>query len=322
MTAAHFSVGTFVHGRGDPFPGIVVNGRVHDTRTALPGAPTTMELLADWDASMDALRALADAAANDGHPVGDLRVLAPVQPPGQIFGAGANYREHVIQITVAHRLGATDASEAELREQAARELDERAAHGEPYVWVGVPSAISGPFDDVILPEVGESHDWELELGVIIGKVTRGVGVEEALDSVAGYTICNDLTTRSLVGRPDIPMMGTDWMRAKNQPTFYPTGPYLVPARFVPDPLNLDITLRLNGETMQKGVTGDMIFGPAALISYISRHVTLRPGDMIITGSPPGNGSHYGRFLQPGDVMDCEISGLGAQRTVCRAASAM
>jgi 2-keto-4-pentenoate hydratase/2-oxohepta-3-ene-1,7-dioic acid hydratase in catechol pathway len=246
--------------------------------------------------------------------------LVPVQPPGQIFGAGANYREHVIQITVAHRLGAADASEEELRKQAAREIDERAAHGEPYVWVGVPSAISGPYDDVILPDVGENHDWELELGVIIGKVTRAVSAEEALDSVAGYTICNDLTTRSLVGRADIPMMGTDWMRAKNQPTFYPTGPYLVPARFVPDPLDLDIRLRLNGKTMQKGATSDMIFGPAALISYISRHVTLQPGDMIITGSPSENGSHYGRFLQPGDVMDCEISGLGAQRTVCRAAS--
>lgn len=317
MTAARFSVGTFADQQEHPYPGIVVDGRVYDTRTAMPNAATTMALLADWDASMEALQALAEAAAGDGRPVGELRVLAPVQPPGQIFGAGANYREHVIQITVAHRLGATGASEEELREQAAREMDERAAHGEPYVWVGVPSAISGPYDDVILPDVGDNHDWELELGVIIGRVTRGVSTEEALDAVAGYTICNDLTTRSLVGRADIPMMGTDWMRAKNQPTFYPTGPYLVPARFVPDPLDLDITLRLNGETMQKGATSDMIFGPAALISYISRHVTLQPGDMIITGSPAGNGSHYGRFLQPGDVMDCEISGLGAQHTVCR-----
>ncbi|MFC8360053.1 fumarylacetoacetate hydrolase family protein [Streptomyces griseorubiginosus] len=113
------------------------------------------------------------------------------------------------------------------------------------------------------------------------------------------------------------MMGADWLRAKNQPTFFPTGPYLVPARFVPDPLNLDITLRLNGETMQKGSTGDMIFTPAALISYLSRPVILHPGDMIITGSPAGNGSHYGRFLQPGDVMDCEITGLGTQRNHCR-----
>ncbi|MEU1268262.1 fumarylacetoacetate hydrolase family protein [Streptomyces sp. NPDC005799] len=320
MTATPFSVGTFADGTAVPFPGIVVDDRVYDTRAVLPAAATTAALLADWDTALDALQTLADSVSGDGRPVGELRVMAPVQPPGQIFGAGANYREHVIQITVAHRLGAADATEEELREQAARELDERAAHGEPYVWVGVPSAISGPYDDVILPAVGDHHDWELELGVVIGRETRNVTVEEALDSVAGYTICNDLTTRTLVPRTDIPMMGTDWMRAKNHPTFYPTGPYLVPARFVPDPAALDITLRLNGETMQKGSTSDMIFGVAALISYVSRMVTLQPGDMIITGSPAGNGSHYGRFLRPGDVMDAEITGLGVQRTVCRAAT--
>ena len=104
-----------------------------------------------------------------------------------------------------------------------------------------------------------------------------MSVADALDSVAGYTICNDLTTRSLVPRTDIPMMGTDWLRAKNFPTFYPTGPWLVPARFVPDPLDLGIRLSLNGTTMQKSNTGDMIFGPAQLISYISRYATLQPG---------------------------------------------
>lgn len=312
-----FALGTFAEQDGRPFPGIVVDGKVHDTRTALPKARDTGEILADWDASLDALQSLADSAPADGTPVTDLRVLPPVQGAGQLYAAGANYREHVIQITVAHRLGAAGADEEELRAQAAREIDERAAHGEPYVWVGATSAISGAHDDVILPNVGENHDWELELGIIIGRTVRNVSPEDAMGAVAGYTICNDLTTRSLVSRPDIPMMGTDWMRAKNQPTFFPTGPYLVPARFVADPLDLDITLRLNGEIMQKGSTGDMIFGPAQLIAYISRHVTLGPGDMIITGSPAGNGSHHGRFLRPGDVMDCEITGLGAQRTVCR-----
>lgn len=317
MSQTPFSLGTFADGQSGPFPGIVVNDRVYDTRTVLPAATTTSDLLADWDASLEALQSLADAPEGDGRPVGELTVLAPVQPPGQIFGAGANYREHVIQITVAHRLGTADATEEELREQAAREMDERAAHGEPYVWVGVPSAISGPYDDVVLPALGENHDWELELGVVIGREAREVSRDEALDHVAGYTVCNDLTTRSLVSRPDIPMMGTDWMRAKNQPTFYPTGPYLVPARFVPDPQDLDITLRLNGRVMQKGNTNDMIFGAAALISYISHRVTLHPGDMIITGSPQGNGSHYGRFLRAGDVMESEITGLGTQRNLVR-----
>lgn len=317
MSRTSFALGTFSDGPSKPFPGIVVAGRVYDTRAAVPAAASTSQLLADWETTLEKLQSLADAPVGEGRPVGELTVLAPVQPPGQILAAGANYREHVIEITVAHRLGKADAAEEELREQAAREMDERAAHGEPYVWVGVPSAISGAYDDVILPSLGENHDWELELGVIIGREAREVGREEALDHVAGYTICNDLTTRSLVPRPEIPMMGTDWMRAKNQPGFYPTGPHLVPARFVPDPQNLDITLRLNGELMQKGNTSDMIFGVAALISYISHRVVLRPGDMVITGSPQGNGSHYGRFLRAGDVMESEIIGLGTQRTVCR-----
>ncbi|MFI0821976.1 fumarylacetoacetate hydrolase family protein [Streptomyces sp. NPDC021098] len=317
MSNTPFSLGTFAGESGSPFPGIVVDGRVYNTRTALPEAAGTRDLLADWNASLEALQALADEPQGMGLPVGDLRVLPPVQPPGQIIAAGANYREHVIQITVAHRLGKADATEDELREQAAREIDERRANGEPYVWIGAPSAINGPYDHLVLPSLGENHDWELELGVIIGHEARDVSREEAMSVVAGYTICNDLTTRSLVPRPDIPMMGTDWMRSKNQPGFYPTGPYVVPARFVPDPHDLDITLRLNGEVMQKGNTGDMIFDIPALISYASHRMVLQPGDMLITGSPQGNGSHYGRFLRPGDVMECEITGLGTQRTLCK-----
>ncbi|MGP4051787.1 fumarylacetoacetate hydrolase family protein [Streptomyces sp. 2A115] len=317
MSSTPFSLGTFAEASGSPFPGIVLDDKVYGTRAVLPEAATTRDLLADWEAALDALQGLADAPVGPGLPLGDLRVLAPVQLPGQIIAAGANYREHVIQITVAHRLGKADATEEELREQAAREIDERRANGEPYVWIGVPSAISGPYDDIVLPSIGENHDWELELGVIIGREAREVSPAEALDYVAGYTICNDLTTRSLVPRPEIPMMGTDWMRSKNQPGFYPTGPYVVPSRFVADPHDLDITLRLNGKVMQKGNTGDMVFDIPALISYVSHRLVLQPGDMLITGSPEGNGSHYGRFLRAGDVMDSEISGLGSQRNVCR-----
>lgn len=313
-----FKLGTFDAGHG-PFPGLVIDDTVHDTRDVLPH-PTSRALLDNWAATLPALESSAAAPSSAGQPLANLRVLPPVTPPGQIFAAGANYREHVVQMAVAHKLGAPGATEEELAEQAARDIDERQARGEPYVWCGVPSAVTGAYDDVVLPAVGTDHDWEVELGVVIGRRASNVPVAEALDYVAGYTICNDLTTRSLVPRDDIPMMGTDWMRAKNFPTFFPTGPWLVPASFVPDPLNLGITLRLNGTTMQKSNSGDMIFGPAQLISYISRHAILQPGDMVLTGSPPGNGSHWGRYLQPGDVMECEIDGLGVQRTRCVGAS--
>lgn len=315
MVNSPFALGTFARAEG-PFPGVVVDATVYDTRTVLPGHLSTAALLADWDAVLPRLAALAAAPTDPGVPVDELRVLPPVTPPGQIYGAGANYREHVIQMAVAHGLGRAGATAEELAADAAREIDERKATGTPYVWTGVPSAISGAYDDVVLPALGTDHDWELELAVVIGRNARHVTAAGALDHVAGYTICNDLTTRSLVGRTDMPMMGTDWLRSKNAPTFYPTGPWLVPAAFVPDPMDLEIRLRLNGEMMQKGNTADMVFGPAELISYLSGLVTLQPGDMVITGSPPGNGSHYGRFLKPSDVMECEIDGLGAQRTVC------
>ena len=315
-----FSIGMFSDG-SSTFPGLVIDDAVYDISTVLPGMVDTAALLKSWQGNLDELTRFAEdgsrRAGSASVPLADLRTLPPVSSMGQLVAAGANYREHVIEITVAHRLGDPDATEGELREQAAREVDERARTGDPYVWVGAASAVCGAYDDVILPNVGSDHDWELELGVIMGSDAYRVSEEDAMDCVAGYTICNDLTTRSLVPRKDIPMMGTDWMRSKNHPTFFPTGPYLVPARFVPDPHNLEISLALNGKVMQKGHTGDMIFNIPRLISYISSLIALSPGDMIITGSPQGNGSHWGRFLRDGDVMESTITGLGTQRNAVR-----
>jgi 2-keto-4-pentenoate hydratase/2-oxohepta-3-ene-1,7-dioic acid hydratase in catechol pathway len=314
MSQTRFALGTFDAGMGE-FPGQVVGDTVYSIREYLPYA-SVREILNNWEEAYQALAAVTGSLASAGTPVDSLKVRPPVSPPGQLFAAGANYREHIIQMAVAHGLGPDGASPGELAAQAAADIDERKAHGEPYVWTGVASSVSGAYDDVVLPSGWADHDWELELGVVIGKTARHVSADSALDYVAGYTICNDITTRSLVPRRDMPMMGTDWLRAKNFPTFFPTGPWLVPAAFVPDPLALGIRLRLNGEKMQDSNTGDMVFGPAELIAYLSQFVELRPGDMIITGSPPGNGSHYGRYLRPGDVMECEIDGLGLQRTCC------
>jgi len=314
MTQRAFALGTYDDGTGD-LPGLVLGDDVHDIRSFTPYT-STKSVLHDWDRAFPLLAAEADQPTTEPRKVGELVVRTPVTPRGQIYAAGANYREHIIEMAVAHGLGRAGASPEELAAEAAHDIDERKAHGEPYVWTGVASSMSGAYDDVVLPPGWDDHDWELELGVVIGRPARHVSVADAWDHIAGYTICNDLTTRSLVPRRDIAMMGTDWMRAKNFPTFFPTGPWLVPAAFVPDPMALGIRLRLNGETMQDSTTGDMVFGPAELISYISRFTELQPGDMIITGSPPGNGSHHGRYLRPGDVMECEIDGLGVQRTRC------
>ena len=307
-------------------PALVAQDLVYDIQAALPGIGRTGDLFAEWDRNLDLLEA---HLATGPRPLGSFEelvssgratVVPPVQPVGPVIAAGANYREHIIQMSVAHGLGSDGASPERLREEAAAEIDERVRSGDPYVWTGIPSAVSGAFDDIKLPDVGTDVDWELELGVVIGRTAYRVSVQEALDHVAGYTMVNDLTARSLVPRDDMAKIGTDWFRAKNQPGFFPTGPWLVPARFVPDPSRLRMRLMLNGKVMQDATTEDLAFDVPSLISYASSVAILQPGDLLITGSPAGNGSHWKRFLTDGDVLDSTIEGLGNQRNLVRAPS--
>jgi 2-keto-4-pentenoate hydratase/2-oxohepta-3-ene-1,7-dioic acid hydratase in catechol pathway len=136
-----------------------------------------------------------------------------------------------------------------------------------------------------------------------------------MDYVAGYTISNDVTTRDLIERPGFPL--TDLSMAKCRPTFFPTGPYIVPSEFVPDYRELRITLAVNAEVMQDELVADIIFGIDKLVAYASSVVDLAPGDLLLTGSPAGNAGHHGdRWLRPGDIMDGAITGLGQQRNVC------
>lgn len=320
---APFSLGTFV-ADGDQFPGFVIGDTVYDVHAVIPEAHSVVGLLADWQSNLDRLQAIiCDSqmiASLPGWSLDQVHVLPPIDPVGTIFAAGVNYREHIVQMSVAHKLGRPGATDDELRADAAAENDQRSRRGDPYIWTGIPSAVCGAFDDVQLPDVGEQIDWELELAVVIGARAHRVAEEDAFDYVAGYTIVNDITSRTLVPRTDIAHIGTDWFRAKNQPTFFPTGPFLVPSRFVPDPSVLRIQLRLNDEIMQDATTDDLLFDIPSLIAYTSSFAILRPGDVLLTGSPAGNGSHYGRFLRSGDVLEGSITGLGAQRTVVRASS--
>ena len=210
----------------------------------------------------------------------------------------------------------SDVPESEVRAWAEAMMDERARTGRPYVFTGLPSALTGPYDEIVLPERGEQHDWELELAAVIGQPARDLTRENALEHVAGYTVCNDITTRSLVYRRDLKAIGSDWFAAKNSPTFLPTGPYLVPAAFAGDPAGLRITLRHNGITRQDECCADMLFDLPAILTYITAVTELGPGDLVLTGSPAGNGAHWGVFLAEGDVLEGEITGLGGQRNTC------
>jgi 2-keto-4-pentenoate hydratase/2-oxohepta-3-ene-1,7-dioic acid hydratase in catechol pathway len=298
--AGPFAIGMFADGAHE-FAGLVAGGRVREV------AASTSELLADWDSAFTALNDGRPVPADAWRPLDGLRVLPPVRP-AQILQSGANYRQHVIDIVVSEG----DSS----REAAAAMMDARAASGEPYLFTGLPSALTGPADDVVLPPEGRQHDWELEIAVVIGKPARRVSEDAAMDHVAGYTICNDITTRDRLYRSDLAKIGTDWVRAKNSPTFLPTGPYLVPAAYVSDWRQLRITLSHNGVVRQDELAKDMIFGIPRLVSYASQLTRLEPGDLLLTGSPAGNGAHYGVYLQDGDVMEAEITGLGRQRNTC------
>ena len=321
-SAPGYALGVFRHPAAVPgaeFTGLVRDGRVRD----LSGFGTVNDLLRDWD---DAQRRLDELAAErdtgDWTDLTNLDVRCPVSP-GQILQAGANYRKHVVDIVMAERRAGlsqtghnSDVPEAEVRQWAQNMMDERARTGAPYVFAGLPSALTGPYDEIILPERGERHDWELELAAVIGKPARNLTIQNALDHVAGYTISNDITTRSLVYRHDLKAIGTDWFAAKNAPTFLPTGPYLVPARFAGDPANLRITLRHNGIARQDESTADMLFDLPAILAYITQVTLLLPGDLVLTGSPAGNGMHWGVFLAEGDLVEGEITGLGTQRNRC------
>ncbi|WP_222618257.1 fumarylacetoacetate hydrolase family protein [Nakamurella sp. PAMC28650] len=309
-----FALGRLSDGTRE-FTALVRYERVLDLDTVadeigLPVPVSVTDLLQDWTRVLPILENLSMTA-----DLADHVVLAPVQPR-QVFQSGANYRTHVIDLAMAHMEITEGKTVDEVRAEVAAMMDERAASGIPYVFLGLPSSIGGPFDDVTLPAYSDRHDWELELAAVIGVPAFRVGRGEALEHVAGYTIVNDLTTRDRVFRRDMKEIGTDWFRGKNAPGFLPTGPWLVPAAAVADPMDLRITLTLNGEVRQDESTKDMLFDVAALISEISQTTTLLPGDLVLTGSPAGNGQPTGRFLRDGDVMVGTITGLGSQVIRC------
>lgn len=231
----------------------------------------------------------------------DLQSLPLVETPGRIgcclatvpnfYCIGLNYAKH------AEETGATPPTE-------------------PILFSKATSALSGPFDPVVLPRGSVKSDWEVELGVVIGRRALYVSEEDALDHVAGYCTINDVSERAFQIEK-----GGQWIKGKSAPTFGPTGPYLVTADDVPNPQDLRVSLTLNDEVVQDSNTDDMIFTVREIVSYMSQFMELVPGDIIATGTPSGVGMGMKpqRFLKPGDVMEIEVEGLGRQRQVAEAA---
>ncbi|MEP9317733.1 fumarylacetoacetate hydrolase family protein [Pseudomonas sp. LABIM340] len=321
-----FALGTFStrNANSEKFAGLVVDRKVAPiSRLAeeygLPqlGGKSVLALLESWSSSFQTLKALVEKVdttewCDESH----LKFHPAVDLPRQVFCTGANYRKHVVDMTVDANVGPEGLSKEELKKWAEEMMDNRVANGEPYVFTKPVSAISGPYDDLILPPTTEKPDWELELAVVIGKEGYNIREADAMDYVAGYTIVNDISARDLIPRTDYKMLGTDWFRSKGQPGFLPLGPYVVPKCFIQNPYDLLMKLTVSGATMQDETTADMLFNIEKQIAYISKYARLLPGDIICTGSPAGNGTHYNRYLAEGDVMWGEISGLGYQRQKC------
>jgi len=220
---------------------------------------------------------------------GSPRLGAPVGQVGKFIGIGLNYADH--------------AAEAGMDPPAM-----------PIVFMKATSSICGPHDPVYLPRGAQKGDWEVELGVVIGKRAKYVSEAEALSHVAGYCVVNDVSERAF----QMERVG-QWTKGKSADTFGPIGPWLVTSDEAGDPQTLDLTLDLNGQRVQTGNTATMIFTVAQIIAHLSEMMTLHPGDVIATGTPPGVGMGMKpqRFLRAGDVMELSIAGLGQLRQEVR-----
>ena len=259
--------------------------------------------LLDQTGAIRDLSAHAPDLGGEGVSVSVLAALAQIDPdvlpvvadPGRIgaclshapnfYAVGLNYNEH------AAELGAEPPSEPILFSKAA-------------------SCLSGPNDPLTLPPTSEKSDWETELGVVIGQTASNISEADALGVIAGYCLINDISERAFQLEH-----GGQWIKGKSAPGFGPAGPWLVTPDEVGDVQNLSMSMTLNGEVMQNSSTADMIFSVAEIVSYMSKFMELRSGDLIATGTPPGvgMGKTPQRFLRPGDVMELTIERLGSQR---------
>lgn len=265
---------------GLEMPGVVGrDGRIRDLSRHLP----ELAPLALGRNSLDRLRKIAI----DELPVvgAEVRLGPCVADVGKVVCIGLNYSDHAAESGMA-------------------------VPPEPVVFLKASTAVSGPYDDVVLPPGSEKSDWEVELGVVIGTRASYVSERDAMAYVAGYCIVNDVSERAFQFD-----RGGQWVKGKSCNTFGPIGPWLVTSDEVADPQALKMTLDLNGKRRQDGSTANMVFKVPFLVSYVSQFMTLAPGDIISTGTPAGVGLGQKPpvFLREGDVMELEIEGLGRQR---------
>ena len=286
-----------------PMAGVLVGERIVPAASLLRGADgidtsSVLGLLRNWDAVHQRLH---DAAGNlppgEGILLTQAKLLAPILYPGALYCAGANYWDHLEEM-------------AEIAKRVTGKAPAMTKAKDPYFFMKTTAgSIIGTGTPARLPPFSQQVDWEAELGAVIARPTRNIPEERALDAVAGYLIVNDLSARDLMKREGSPF-GMDWVGQKCFEDAAPMGPWLTPAAYVSDPHNLAIKLWVNGVLKQNSNTGRLVHNVAEQIAYLSRHITLNPGDVIATGTPAGVGMPRGEFLKAGDEVRIEIGGCG------------
>ena len=285
-----YSLLTFRDSVGAEVPGLKIGDAVYPLDSKFS---SVLEILWNWNDAEKALAGMADRFAkensNRGLSLDEVVLAAPILYPGMLYCAGANYRDHVLEMT-----GEPPPVE----------------NTEPFFFVkSSRGTIIGPGDPIQLPDFSDKVDWEAEIGMVVGREARNVDEDRALDYIAGFTILNDLSARDYTKRHDVPFL-FDWIGQKCWDTGCPMGPWITPRAAIAEPYDLDIRLWVNDALKQNSSSNQMIFGYEAQIAYLSRHVTLFPGDVIATGTPAGCGMPSGSFLKRGDVVRIEITGLG------------
>ena len=258
--------------------GVALGEHIHDVTERVPdigaaAGSTSVQLLEMADRSDDRIK--FEAAT----------LLPPVDPTARVLCIALNYRAHAEESGVE-------------------------APGLPVIFHKLDTTLIGPFDDIVTPSFTEFLDYEAELGVVIGAEARDVGREQWREVVGGYTVINDVSCRDAQSTDLGDLTIIDWFSAKTADDTTPVGPWIVPADAVADPQDLRVTLKRNGELLQDAPTSLMIFPIARIIEFISERITLRPGDVIATGTPAGTGIARGIRLEPGDVIETEVSDVG------------
>jgi 2-keto-4-pentenoate hydratase/2-oxohepta-3-ene-1,7-dioic acid hydratase in catechol pathway len=295
-------------GVAEPRAGLLVENSVYDVSAILGDDRYTsvLGILEDWGSAYLRLESAAKALSTgevrgkESLPLSEIRLLAPILYPGDIYCAGANYVDHIEEMNRKLKGPPTPTM---------KEIGEKPWH---FIKAG-RSTVADPDSAVPLPPYSQRIDWELELAVVIGKTARQVPAQRALECVAGYTIGNDLSARDAVTRSKLPPGSPfffDFLSQKSFDGSCPLGPWLTPAAQLPHPGNLGMKLWVNDELMQDSNTNQMIFDTAEQIEMLSSRVTLHPGDVILTGTPAGVGMGRGMFLRSGDRLRMWIEGIG------------